>query len=168
MKQRQPAEESQFFSNIWTDERFFFHLLETNEKTKNNKVVKLQMELKNEILKRKMNDLNSRETKSLTREHQTAFFSNFYHYRHLRFISTIHFHVREEKTSDAGSQYRCGRPTGGQGRPTTIHIPTPPPNKHVQRSFYHFSTHAHGPTDGPTDQRTDQRTDGRTDGQSHL
>ena len=41
--------------------------------------------------------------------------------------------------------------TGGQGRPTPIHIPTPPTkHKHLQRSFYHFSTLAHGRTDGRT------------------
>ena len=32
----------------------------------------------------------------------------------------------------------------------------------LKRSFLHFSTRVHGPTDGPTDRRTDGPTDGRT------
>ena len=50
--------------------------------------------------------------------------------------------------------------TGGQGRPTPIHIPTPPTkHKHLQRSFYHFLTLAHGRTDRRMDQRMDQWTE---------
>ena len=46
--------------------------------------------------------------------------------------------------------------TGGQGHPTPIHTPSPTHihKKHLKRSFPHFSTRGHG----PTDQRTDRRT----------
>ena len=61
-------------------------------------------------------------------------------------------------TSDAGSQYRCGRVGRGIQPPSTPHAPPHQhtyPKKHLKRLFFHFSTRA---------LRTDGRTGRRTDG----
>ena len=64
-----------------------------------------------------------------------------------------------DKTSDAGSQYRCGRVGRGSQPPSTIIAPPNPPFRHrhthkkpPKRLFSHISTRA----DGPTDRRTDK------------
>ena len=67
----------------------------------------------------------------------------------------------QQVTSDAGSQYRCGRVGRGIHTPThfqhsNIH------KKYRKRSFSHFSTRWPR-TNGPTDRRTDGPTDGPTD-----
>ena len=89
-------------------------------------------------------------------------------------------HIRKNrgnplKTSDAGSQYRCGRVGKGVQPPSTPQPPHKHTNirkKYLKRSFPHFPICADGPTDrrtnGRTDQRTDGPTDGPTDGQSLL
>ena len=66
------------------------------------------------------------------------------------------------KTSDAGSQYRCGRVGRGIQPPSTPH--PPPTNTHTQKTsktlvFQLFDLCV---TDGRTDGRTDGPTDGRT------
>ena len=69
---------------------------------------------------------------------------------------------KREKTSDAGSQYRCGRLGRGIKPPTTPQTPfhTQSYIKSIQNA--HFSTfrldHLYGRTDGPTNGRTDGRT----------
>ena len=73
------------------------------------------------------------------------------------------------KTSDAGSQYRCGRVGRGIQPPST---PKPTPNTQTyaksikSASFPTFQLDDHGPTDQRTNGPTDQRTNGPTDGQS--
>ena len=68
--------------------------------------------------------------------------------------------ARKKRTSDAGSQYRCGRVGRGSQPPSTPNAPTnPPSNTHthkklLKRSFSHFSTRGHGPTDRRTNGRT--------------
>ena len=79
--------------------------------------------------------------------------------------------VEEKITSDAGSQYRCGRVGRGIQPPST---PKPTPNtqtytKSIKNArFPTFQLDDHGPTDrrtdGPTDRRTDWPTDRPTDG----
>ena len=69
------------------------------------------------------------------------------------------------KTSDAGSQYRCGRVGRGIQPPSTPHAPplTHIYKKHLKRSFFHFSTLSlwtNGQSDGLTDGRMDRQTDG--------
>ena len=72
---------------------------------------------------------------------------------------------RMKQTSDAGSRYRCGRVGRGIQPPSTPQVPHGPNDMHkmhLKRSFLHFSTRVHGPTDQRTDGWTDGRTDGRT------
>ena len=62
------------------------------------------------------------------------------------------------ETSDAGSQYCCGRVGRGSQPPSTPNAPPNPPfqPKHIHKNvlkglFSHFSTRAHGATDPRTD-----------------
>ena len=63
-------------------------------------------------------------------------------------------------TSDAGSQYRCGRVGRGIQPQSTLQVPRSHAQKAYKRSFPHFLTRVHGPAD--------RRTDGPMDGQSLL
>ena len=54
--------------------------------------------------------------------------------------------------------------TGGQGRPTPIHIQVPPPTPNqTQASKKLVFVLTNGPMDGPANRRTDSQTDQRTD-----
>ena len=82
---------------------------------------------------------------------------------------------KKEKTSDAGSQYHCGRVGRGIQPPST---PQPTSNtqtytKSIENARFptfqldHHDGRTNGPTDGRTNGRTDQRTDQRTDKASY-
>ena len=79
--------------------------------------------------------------------------------------------VKAIETSDAGSQYRCGR-VGRGVLPQFTPQPLPHSNmqeKYLKRSFPHFLTRSlstDGRMDGRMDGRTDGQTDGRTDGRT--
>ena len=81
--------------------------------------------------------------------------------RTLKFSSLAAF-TFDWETSDAGSQYRCGRLGRGVKPPShPPHIDTH--KKYPKRLFFHISTRSlpmDGPMDGPAD--------GPTDGQSLL
>ena len=75
------------------------------------------------------------------------------------------------RTSDAGSQFRCGRVANPHPHPTLHPILSQLRHIHkmlLRRSFSHFLTCAHGPTAGQTAGRMDGWAAGRTDGQSLL
>ena len=54
-----------------------------------------------------------------------------------------------ERTSDAGSQYRCGWVGRGIQPPSISHAPHTYTKNHRKRSFSHFLTCVHGPTNQP-------------------
>ena len=70
-----------------------------------------------------------------------------------------------KETSDAGSQYRCGRVGRGIRPPSIPTSNTQTYTKSIENArFPTFQLDHHdGRTNGPTDQRTDQRTNGPTD-----
>ena len=76
----------------------------------------------------------------------------------------------DSETSDAGSQYRCGRVGRGIQAPST---PQPTSNtqtytKSIENGrFFHQSSRMDRWTDGPTDRRINGPTDQRTDKASY-
>ena len=88
--------------------------------------------------------------------------SVFENAKFLCFYTSYNFNSSNKITSDAGSQYRCGRVGRGIQPPST---PKPTPNtqtyaKSIKNArFLTFQLDDPGRTDGPMDRRTNGRTD---------